>query len=117
MPILKLSKIDTFSREVTLPFSFVRPFQIGATLTEMYSLIHNSKNLLPQVQIPSIKAHSESVRKQISAEAEARERGQRYTITVLHMNRLNKTKSPIFICLMCSLLSEDLFFRTYFTLF
>ena len=47
MPILKLSKIDTYSREVTLPFSFVCPFAMGATLSEMYSIIQNSKNLLP----------------------------------------------------------------------
>ena len=29
--------------------------------------------------------------------------------TLLHMNRLNKTESAIFVSLMCSLLSEDLY--------
>ena len=30
------------------------------------------------------------------------------TITLLHMNRLSKTESAIFVSLMCSLLLEDL---------
>ena len=34
--------------------------------------------------------------------------GQCCTITLLHMNRLIKTESAIFIPLMCSLLPEDL---------
>ena len=34
--------------------------------------------------------------------------GQCCTITLLHMNRLNKTRSAIFISLMCSLLPVDL---------
>ena len=35
--------------------------------------------------------------------------GQCCTITLLHMNRLNKTESAIFVSLMCSLLPEDLY--------
>ena len=30
------------------------------------------------------------------------------TITLLHMNRLNKTESVIFVSMVCSLLPEDL---------
>ena len=33
-------------------------------------------------------------------------RGQCYTITLLHMNGLDKTECPIFVSLMCFLLSE-----------
>ena len=40
--------------------------------------------------------------------AGARGRGQCCTITLLHMNRLNKTESAIFVSLMCSLLPKDL---------
>ena len=46
--------------------------------------------------------------KKSSAEAGARGCGQCCTITLLHMNRLNKTKSAIFVFLMCSLLPDDL---------
>ena len=35
-------------------------------------------------------------------------RGQCCTNTLLHMNRLNKTESAIFVSLMCSLFPEDL---------
>ena len=38
----------------------------------------------------------------------SRGRGQCCIITLLHMNRLNKTRSAIFISLMSSLLPEDL---------
>ena len=44
-----------------------------------------------------------------STEAGARGRGQRCIITLLHMNRLNKRESAIFVSLMCSLLIEDLY--------
>ena len=45
-----------------------------------------------------------------SAEADSKVRGQCCTITLLllHMNRLNKTESVIFVSLMCSLLPTDL---------
>ena len=43
-----------------------------------------------------------------STEAGASGRGQCCTITLLHMNRLNKTESAIFVSLMYSLLQEDL---------
>ena len=36
-------------------------------------------------------------------------RGQFSTITLLHMNRLNKTESVIFVSLIRSLLPEDLY--------
>ena len=35
-------------------------------------------------------------------------RGQCYTITLVHMNRVNKTESAIFVSLMCSLFPKDL---------
>ena len=43
-----------------------------------------------------------------STETGARGRGQRCTITLLHINRLNKTESAIFVSLVCYLLLEDL---------
>ena len=39
----------------------------------------------------------------------ARGREQCCTLTLLHMNRLNKTESAIFVSLICSLLPEDLY--------
>ena len=36
-------------------------------------------------------------------------RGQCFTITLLHMNRLSKTESSFFASLICSLLPEDLY--------
>ena len=37
------------------------------------------------------------------------ERGQCCTITLLHLNRLVKTESAIFVSFMCSLLPDDLY--------
>ena len=42
------------------------------------------------------------------AEADARGRGQYCTITLLYMNRFNKTKSAIFVSLLCILLPKAL---------
>ena len=42
------------------------------------------------------------------AELSARGHGQCCTITLLHMKRLNKTESAVFVSLMCCLLPEDL---------
>ena len=47
-------------------------------------------------------------RKYGSDEAVARGRGQCCTISLLNLNRLNKTESAIFVSLMDSLLPEDL---------
>ena len=51
------------------------------------------------------------------AAAGARGCGQCCTITLLHINRLNKTESAIFVSLMCSLLPQDLFFIFFFIVF
>ena len=55
-----------------------------------------------------IESVSEGFLTYTSAEGGARGLGQFCAITLLHMNRLNKTESVIFVSLICSLVLEDL---------